>query len=47
MPLGFHLAPLPARYFCSGHLYWEQQGMLTKGCASVHTTFVEGGNAGP
>ena len=45
-PSTWTLAPLPARHFCSGHLYWEQQGMEGRGCASVHTTFVEGGNAG-
>jgi hypothetical protein len=46
MPVVFNLAPLPARHFCSGHLFWEQQGMTARACASVHTTFVEGGNAG-
>jgi hypothetical protein len=45
-PLSFNLAPLPARHFCSGHLFWEQQGMEARQCASVHTTFVEGGNEG-
>jgi len=46
MPLAFTLAPLPARHFCSGHLYWEQQSMEAHNCSSVHTTFVEGGNPG-
>ena len=46
MPGEFALAPLPARHFCSGHLYWEQQGMEARDCYSVHTTFVEGGNLG-
>ena len=46
MPLTWTLAPLPARHFCSGHTFWEQQDMQPRGCASVHTTFVEGGNAG-
>ena len=46
MPLGYHLAPLPARHFCSGHLFWEQQNLEPRGCASIHTTFVEGGNLG-
>jgi hypothetical protein len=46
MPVAYRLAPLPARHFCSGHLYWEQQGLRPVECMSVHTTFVEGGNAG-
>ena len=46
MPYVYNLAPLPARHFCSGHLFWEQQGMEPRQCASVHTTFVEGGNLG-
>ena len=46
MPMLYTLAPLPARSFCSGHLYWEQQGLEARDCASVHTTFVEGGNPG-
>ena len=31
MPLGYHLAPLPARHFCSGHLFWEQQNPSREG----------------
>jgi hypothetical protein len=46
MPTTFNLAPLPARHFCSGHMYWEQQATQPRDCASVHTTFVEGGNLG-
>ena len=46
LPTEFTFAPLPARHFCSGHLFWEQQGMERRDCASVHTTFVEGGNLG-
>lgn len=46
LPIEFTLAPLPARHFCSGHLFWEQQNMEARECASVHTTFVEGGNLG-
>ncbi|KAL1495240.1 hypothetical protein AB1Y20_017103 [Prymnesium parvum] len=45
-PSAFNLAPLPSRYFCSGHLFWEQQGAAPMACSSVHTTFVEGGNLG-
>ena len=45
-PLAYHLAPLPARHFCSGHLFWEQQALQPRNCSSVHTTFVEGGNSG-
>ena len=46
MPMAFKLAPLPARHFCSGHLFWEQQGLARRDCMTVHTTFVEGGNRG-
>lgn len=46
IPASFNLAPLPARFFCSGHVFWEQQALEGRECASVHTTFVEGGNAG-
>lgn len=46
IPMAYRLAPLPARHFCSGHLFWEQQALRPLDCFSVHTTFVEGGNAG-
>lgn len=45
-PDWFDFAPLPARAFCSGHVYWVQQGGQRHGCVSVHTTFTEGGYAG-
>ena len=31
LPVAFNLAPLPARHFCSGHLYWEQQVSRVRG----------------
>jgi hypothetical protein len=45
-PDWFDFAPLPARAFCSGHVYWVQQGGQPHDCVSVHTTFTEGGYAG-
>ena len=45
-PRSFNLAPLSARHFCSGHVYWLQQRATPGECASVHTTFTEGGYDG-
>ena len=40
-PPSFTLAPLPARHFCSGHLYWLQQSMAPRDCVAVHMTFTQ------
>ena len=45
-PEGLVIAPLPAERFCSGHLVWMQQDAHPRGCASVHATFTEFGDAG-
>ena len=45
-PEGLVIAPLAAERFCSGHLVWMQQDAQPRGCASVHATFTEFGDAG-
>ena len=45
-PNYFDFAPLPARSFCSGHVFWVQQGGERADCVAVHTTFTEGGYSG-
>ena len=45
-PDGLVLAPLPSTRFCAGHLVWMQQDAEPRGCASVHATFTEFGDAG-
>ena len=46
LPRSFVLAVLPTRHFCSGHLYWLQQGMQRKDCVAVHTSFTQSGTFG-
>ena len=36
-PTRFGLAPLSARHFCSGHLFWVQQRGAAADCVAVHT----------